>query len=158
MKSLPQLLLTMAFAALFFSPTFVSAAELRSEYQINDHGQNRTFVIATDELQVIGKRHPDKILTAPSAEAARQQAIALGRALGKEVQLVLYPRGGARSEFSRRILTREVLVHLEPGENAEALARANGATLTGAPDYLANHFLFSASEPGGTLQLAEALR
>src|SRR5437016_10419829 len=135
-----------------------SAAGLRTQYQIKDHGQSGLFIVATDELQITGKRDPEKILPAANAEAVRAQAGVLARALGKEVRLVLYRQGSTRTEFSRRILTRDVLVQLEPGVDARTLAEASGAKLNRVFDALPGHYLFEASEAGGALLLAEALQ
>src|SRR5205814_6121797 len=122
------------------------------------HGQSGLFIIATDELQITGKRDPEKILPAPNAEAVRAQAGTLARALGKEVRLVLYRQGSTRTEFSRRILTRDVLVQLESGVDARMLAEAGGAKLSRVFDALPGHYLFEASEAGGALLLAEVLQ
>src|SRR2546430_9940486 len=88
------------------------AAGLVQEYQINDHGRTRAFVVAKDELHVAGKRSPERILPALSVENLRGQAETLSRAWDKEVKLVLYGRGSVRNDFTRRLLTREVLVRL----------------------------------------------
>ena len=70
---------------------------------------------------------------------------ALGRARGREVELVLYPEGRVRTEYNRRVLTRTVLAHLEPGVGAQALARANGAQVGPPLEGLPDHYLFSVS-------------
>jgi subtilisin-like proprotein convertase family protein len=136
----------------------VSAASPAARYRINDHGQTRTFVLATNEVQVAGNRQPEAVTSAATAEAVRSHAEQLARARGREVQLVLYPEGRPRDEFSRRILTRNVLVKLERGVDAPALAKNSGATTALRLDYLPEHFLFAAPGAGGALELAESLR
>ena len=90
-KSLPLLLLAVVTALSVLSEPLASARDLAAEYQINDHGHLRTFAIATDELQIVGKRHPEKIVPASNAESARQQAMTLGHAVLYSVQGSLIP-------------------------------------------------------------------
>src|SRR5205823_7442809 len=87
--------------ALFLATTLlatmplVHGALLTSQYSIHDHGQRRTFIIATNELQIAGKRQPERIAPLANPEAIRRQAQTLSRSLGKEVRLVLYPQASA---------------------------------------------------------------
>src|SRR6266436_2547043 len=120
------LALVLATAFAIYAPV-IWAAGLGLQCDIGDHGQRRTLILATDELQVVGKRHSERIIPANDAQALRRQADALSRQLGKEVRLVLYAQGSARTDFTRRILTRDVLLHVEPGARPQALAQAYGA-------------------------------
>src|SRR2546423_7465340 len=102
MKSPHKLLLRLFLTTILLTlGPWVRGAALTQQHRLNDHGQERIFTIATDELQIVGKRYPEKILQAADAEAIRRHAEILSRAVGKEVRLVLYPQGSVRTEFSR---------------------------------------------------------
>src|SRR5437867_2122971 len=150
--------LALASAFLFSMRSLHAAAAAVEQYQIRDHGQSRTFVIATDELQRADKRQTERISPAANTEALRQQADQLARATGKEVRLVLHPLGGARSRFSRRILTRDVLLQVQANADVQSLAQANGATITRSFDFLPGHYILTSGETAGALGLAENLR
>src|SRR5580765_3694620 len=108
MKFLRKFLPGLVLITTFITATSVRAAGLVAEYQINDHGQTRAFVVATNELHVMGKMQPERILPAFTVENLQGQAQTLSRALDKEVRLVLYGRGSVRTDFTRRLLTRDV--------------------------------------------------
>src|SRR3954469_19574273 len=146
------------FTASLFAVAAVSAASIKSEYRIHQPGLAVPFEIATDEIQTAGQLQPEKIPPQANAEAARQHAANLSKARGVEMELVLYPKGALRTEHNRRILTKDVLVQLEPGVDGRTLASSVGARVTRAFDFLPNHFLFTASETGGSLALAESLQ
>src|SRR5580765_6009847 len=108
MKFLRQFLPGLVLITNFMAATSGQTAGLVAEYQINDHGQTRAFVVATNELYVMGKMRPERILPAFTVEDLQGQAQTLSRAWGKEVRLVLYGRGSVRTDFTRRLLTRDV--------------------------------------------------
>jgi subtilisin-like proprotein convertase family protein len=135
----------------------MAAAPLKPEYSIREHGRDVILEIATDELQVNGQRNPEKIAAQGNAEAARQHALLLSKARGKEINLVLYPQGKPRTKFNRRILTKDLLVEVEPGVDAISLGKAVGAKAVRESDILPGHFIFSAAEGGGALELMESL-
>src|SRR5436190_1210186 len=134
------------------------AAPIKSEYRIHQPGLAVPFEIATDELQTRGQRQPEKVPPQADAEAVRQHADKISKDRGTETELVLYPKGAIRTEHNRRILTKDVLVHLEPGVDSRILATSVGARLTRDFDFLPDHFLFTISETGGALALAEVLQ
>ncbi|HUR45844.1 MAG TPA: hypothetical protein VMZ27_08235, partial [Candidatus Saccharimonadales bacterium] len=144
-------------AALFWVGT-VWAAPLKTEHRIHDRGHSALYEIATDEVQSLAQVDPEKIAPQADPEAVRQQARSLGRSTGLEYELVLYPKGVARTKFNRRILTKDVLVHLEPGADPGLLAVAVGARFKRSFDFLPNHFFISTTETGEALALAEYLR
>jgi subtilisin-like proprotein convertase family protein len=72
--------------------------------------------------------------------------------------MVLYPSGRNHNQFTRRILTRDVLLHTTSSADVQRLAQENGATVTRAFPYLANHYLLTATDPVGALSLAQNLR
>src|SRR5947209_4855305 len=158
MKFVHKCLLGLVLITLFATIPFSPGAGLAGEYQINDRGQTRAYLVALDELHVGGKRAPEKILPALNFENLRRQAETLSRALDKDVSLVLYSRGSVRGDFSRRLLTKEVLVHLEPGVDVQGVAKAVGAKLDRSFEFVPRHHLFAAADSAGALALAETLR
>lgn len=128
---------------------------------IEDGGFERQFVVALDELSVTepeGRRAPRTVTAVRSLADIRQRAVQLEGDTGQEVELVLYEAGRARNAYTRRTLTRQVLVRLAPGGDAQALAAAVGAAKPESFDYAPDLYLFSATGPGGALDLAERLR
>src|SRR5437660_12421318 len=113
-------------AGIFLFPTAsLRSAGLPESYLIKDRGQTRTFVIATDELQLKGAGEPEKISAAPDISSLVNRAAAFSRAKGKEARMVLYPIGASRTRFTRRILTRDVLVRIESSTDLQRLAEEN---------------------------------
>jgi len=158
MKFAPKFLPGLVLITFLAVGASIAGAAAARDYQINDRGQTRTFLVALDELHVAGKTAPEKILPALNFENLRGQAETLSRASGKEVRLVLYARGSVRNDFTRRLLTREVLVQLAPGVDAEAVAKAVGAKRSRSFEHIPRHHLFAASDSAGVLALAETLR
>ena len=143
-------------------------AALRDFYRVLDHGQLREFEVARDELY-FANAAPGGIPGTPfgSAEEARLHAVELRRNAGAEVALVLYERGVPRNEFSRRILTPQVVVHFKESSNefeiarraASALRSAGGSTeIAVFPTPIKNWVIFATPDPDGGLALAEMLR
>lgn len=147
--------------AIFFLATAGRAAQslIKDRYQIHDSGRTREFEVATDEVFHGGTiQRAERILGQVNAEAVRILARQLHRAATNEVELTLYPRGLPRNESNRRILTKQILLRLEPSVDPAALARSAGLTLrrqfASAPGYV----LLETSETGGALTASEALR
>jgi len=72
------------------------------------------------------------------------------------VELVLYPAGVTHTDYNRRILTKQVLVELESGHDAQPsrmLWRGGWSPAPAAEGY----FIFVTTETGGALGLAEAV-
>ncbi len=140
----------------------VPGKELRTNrYTVYDHGQPRAFEVATDEVWVAtraGEQQSQKLEPRADAEAIRRYADVLRKETGDDVRLVLYEVRAPRNEYSRRLLTREVLVQLATDANPDALAAAVGAVSRGEVPSARGFFLFETSETGGALPLAEALR
>ena len=135
-----------------------SATANGGTYEIADHGHRRTFVLAMDELQPVGERHPVKIPPATNQAQVEAQAEALSRQLGGEARPVLYEQGKPRAEWSRRILTRDVLVEVTAGTEVGAMARASGAVSTSPVTLRLNHYFVAAARVAGALELADKLR
>ena len=140
----------------------VPGVQLRTNrYTIYDRGQPRAFEVAADEVWVVtraGAHRSEKIEPRADAEAVRQYADTLRKETGDEVRLVLYEVGAPRTEYSRRVLTKEVLVQLAKDTDPNALAAGVGGVSRGEVSYAPGFFLFETSETGGALFLAEALR
>jgi subtilisin-like proprotein convertase family protein/endonuclease/exonuclease/phosphatase family metal-dependent hydrolase len=143
-------------------PLTAAAQRLKeSRYAIRDAGAVRSFVVADDEVHVFtaARQHfVRKIPTMADTESVRQFADALKRSTGEDVELVLYEEGRPRNAFTRRVLTKKILVRLADSADAAALARAAGAQRVRAVDYAPGWQVFAASETGGALDMAERLR
>lgn len=129
-------------------------------YTIHDGGLIRSFKIATDELFIRSRtRRPEALRTAAAgaAEDMHRLAETLSRATGEEVELVLYEEGSPHNEYTRRVLTKRVLVRLAPTADPDALARTVSASARKAPAG-SDLFIFEAKGTGSALALAEALR
>jgi subtilisin-like proprotein convertase family protein/endonuclease/exonuclease/phosphatase family metal-dependent hydrolase len=148
------------FVFLFASAAPAGPLEPRS-YSIHDGGAPRAFEIALDEVEVVstGRQHrAEKTTARATPEAIRQFADELRRRTGDEVELVLYEHGAPRNAYTRRVLTKQVLVRLAEGADAKALAGEAGATVAEAPDYAPGYVILEVRETGGALGAAEFLR
>ncbi len=114
-------------------------------------GQATVYVVAEDELHNLTRDRAESV----TIGAPRLLAQAVGDADIRE--LVLYPKGAARTEWTRRVLTREVLVRLAPGTDAVAVARAGGAVAGPEISYAPRHYILRLTQPGAALQVAAAL-
>lgn len=129
-------------------------------HAIRDAGYVRAFDVARDELHVVtttGRREFRSIPPVATLDELRHRGRSL-RAAGEEADWVLYEAGARRNEFTRRVLTREVLVTLAPGADAQAIAKAAGAVSVRELAFAPGFFLFRAGEAGAALNLAEGLR
>ena len=114
-------------------------------------GQATVYVVAEDELHNLTRDRAEAV----AGGTPRLRAQAVGDTEVRE--LVLYPKDSPRTEWTRRVLTREVLVRLAPGTDAAALARAVGATAGPELSYAPRHYIFRVTQPGAALQVAAAL-
>lgn len=147
------------------APSFPAApdvAHLKEDpYRIHDRGQERLFEVAKDEVYVTTRAHQrrvEKIAPMASAEAVRQYASGRHRATGDEHEIVLYEVGRPRNEFTRRVLTKRIVVQLAPGTDHQALAATVGAVSRGETPYARGYFILETTETGGALALAAALK
>ncbi|HYT61666.1 MAG TPA: S8 family serine peptidase [Haliangiales bacterium] len=153
-----------AVAALVVLSTLRSFAEGSSSETVvlYDAGQPRRFEIARNELHFrdpTGAAWVQSVPAEPSVERLRARAASLRAATGAEVKLVIYPAGHPRDEFTRRLLTRRVLVRLTPQfEAASVLTAVSGVAQWQVVDYLPGAVLVEAADPTGALALAESLR
>jgi len=150
------------YAFLFFFSALTSEAR---PITIEDGGYTRSFEMALDEVYL-----PDRLDRAPedrvdrlplprtTGDAMRLYAAERAADEGQDVQLVLYESGVERNAYTRRILTREVLVTYRPGTDLDTIA---ATVVVGKPirvAYAENHAIFRARTFDGALELAETLR
>ncbi len=114
-------------------------------------GQTTVYEVAENELHNLTRDRSEIV----AGGAPRLQALAVGDADVRD--LVLYPKGGARTEWTRRVVTREVLVRLAPGTDPAVVARAVGAVAGPEISYAPRHYIFRVTQPGAALQVAAAL-
>jgi uncharacterized repeat protein (TIGR01451 family) len=138
-----------------------AAEEVRNNHRIQEGRQHLIFEVALDEVYYLAAGREFRvqaIVQGGSAEQVRQQAQEL-RALGMaEADLVLYEPGRPRNEFTRRYLTKSVLVQAQPGTDVRALAGRLGGQYVSPVAYAPGYHLVEAGAAGGALLLAEALR
>ena len=136
------------------------AAERLAEgqHRIADGGQVRVFNVALDEWLERGPAGGVRQFPALRSRAELSDAAAVRQTeSGREVCLVLCEEGVPRGQFTRRFLTREVLVQLRPEADFPALATAQAVArraVAGMPGW----WLIEARGPDGALRLAEILR
>jgi hypothetical protein len=128
---------------------------------IPDGGATVEFEIARDELHHLhgpAGQAVVKIARLGSAEQVRQYANWLNADKNEELDLTLYERGRPRNKWSRRFLTREVVVRLSPGADPHALETRALAALEPVSGLPPGWFIAHAREAGGALSLARRLR
>src|SRR5688572_7458078 len=103
------------------APTLSSAAPLKESYWLSERGALREFEVARDEV------HVGRLARKIAAKGAAEQLRATLKADGGE--LVLYPKGEARDESTRRLVTKQLAVKLAPEANAASLAAAGVRTV-----------------------------
>ena len=138
-----------------------TAADLTATQQIFESGRVRSFEVAINELSVRTAGHglvPQEVNGLATAEAVRLHAQLLAQTTGAEVELVLYEAGRPRDQFTRRVLTRQVLAHLAPGTDPAVVAGLSGSVAKGGLSYAPGFHLFEAPAVGGSLALAATLQ
>lgn len=141
-----------------FTPAI--AQSLQPSYSLRDGGQTRTFEVALNEVNVrtANANRPHVLSALANANAIQTHADLLARTTGYETELVLYEVGRPRSAASRRVLTKQVLVRVAPGTEVALLALATGSAVGPEATSLPGHYLFSTTQVGGALTLADQLR
>jgi len=127
---------------------------------IDDAGQPRVFEVTLDEVAIstptarrVISAAPREASTAALKERVRQRA----KQTGEEVELVLREHVDNQRHGVPRILTREILVTVEPGADLAALL-GNDATARRAGDGLDHMYLVRATDSPSALDLALRLR
>lgn len=139
----------------------LGAAELAGTHLIYEAGRAVSYEVALDEISVRPRNSVSRAQAVDglaTAEAVRLHAELLAQTTAQEVELVLYPTGQPRNQFTRRILTRQVLVRLAPGMDAGLLAVVVGAASKGELSYAAGYHVFESPVVGGALGLTAALQ
>jgi subtilisin family serine protease len=130
-----------------------------TRWQLREAGQVREFDLALDELHRRGTSEtPHRFARRTRGRDLLEHAEALRQATREELNLVLYPRGAPRNDATRRVLTRQVLVQLEPGFDALWLARRAGVACRPAAPFAARWCVLEAPQTEGALTLADTLR
>jgi subtilisin-like proprotein convertase family protein/subtilisin family serine protease len=126
--------------------------------RVMEGGQPRDYAVALDELALRAPRLQTIQLPGVDTPAEAQSRAAGWRAAhGVEAALVLYPSAGPRNEFTRRVVTPQVAVHLAVGTDAAALAAVVGAQGVTPVPGLRGWQVFEASSANGSLELAARL-
>jgi subtilisin family serine protease len=115
-------------------------------------GQSTVYVVAENEVHNLTR---DRAEAVTDGVAPRLRAQAAGDADTRE--LVLYPKNAPRTEWTRRVLTREVLVRLAAGTDVAALARSVGAAASQELAYAPRHYVLRVLQPGAALQVTAQL-
>lgn len=148
--------------AFLISLVMIPLARVKAEsWTIQDSAMERAFELALDEVAVRsadGKVAVQSIALARSTADIRARAASMARALGQEVQLVLYESERPRNEYTRRITTPQVLAQLTSEADPRAIAAELGAEYVGPSAHAEGYHLFRITGPGAALDLAEALR
>ena len=135
------------------------AAGLPDTLELRDGHRMRRFEVAREERYVRDPNGTGRVENLPfqAPTGAAPASIPNGRA-AVEFFPVLYPLGHPHSDDSRRVLSREVLVTLEPGVAAAAVAAAGGARLKDQPSFAPGFAIVEAANPVATLDLARTLQ
>jgi subtilisin-like proprotein convertase family protein len=137
-------------------------AEARSRFEIHDGGRKRGFELALDEVTeksaAKGEKGSKTSRKGKNLGEMRQMAREAEAASGGKVDIVLYEEGKPRDEFTRRVLTRRVLLKVVAGFDAQAAATAVGALKVERPPYAPGHVLFTLPGAGDALTKLDALK
>jgi subtilisin family serine protease len=138
-----------------------SAQQNQETFLFEDGGQQRQFVVAADQNASIDSKGKTRLRTA-SADSERNavaaQAGSRTATAGEEPTIVLYEKGAVRDRFTRRIVTKSIVVEVRPGTDVRALAAAVGAEY-GAPAPAAeNTHIIRAGKAVDCLKITAALR
>ena len=111
-------------------------------------GAKQIFELATDELYLRLPNGSQSVVSIPKVSTPEDFAVAIEKARvehGVEPELVLYIAGAPRNEFSRRIVTRDVVISADSRAEADALAREGGLVFQKKLDFAPDTFVYKAS-------------
>lgn len=146
------MIIYLSLSLLFISSIFAAQTPDHTDYTIRTGtGQATKYVVAEYELHNL-TRDRAEIVTSGNP---RQQARTVGDADVRD--LVLYPKDGARNEWTRRVLTREVLVRLAAGTDVAQVAKIVDAIAAPEVSYAPRHYILRVTQPGAALEAAVAL-
>ena len=115
---------------------------------VADAGMVRNFRLAMDELYVrdpeTGKGKGVTVASASDLLALMAQMEKLQSETGLVPELVMYEDGVKRNEFTRRVVTRELMLESASQATADQAAKSAGLVFRDAPDYAPGKFLYLA--------------
>ena len=115
---------------------------------VADAGMVRNFRLAMDELYVrdpeTGKGKGVTVASASDLAALMAQMEKVQSETGLVPELVMYEEGVERNEFTRRVVTRELMLESASQARADQAAKSAGLVFRDAPDYAPGKFLYLA--------------
>jgi subtilisin-like proprotein convertase family protein len=129
---------------------------LSAPITLQDGGIEQKFELVTDQLYIRGRDGASGLLQIPQTNTPEAFASAIEKARsenGIEPELVLYHIGFPRNEYTRRIVTREVVVNAPNRAEADALAAAQGLVFKKSPVFAPNSFVYEAPTSAKSLSV-----
>ncbi len=129
--------------------------------EIEEGGYRRRFEVSTNEVWGRGPGGERRLQTVNQPLRSPPVIHDPGtnpRGVEGEHGLILYEKGRPRNDSTRRILTRQILVRLEPQADAAGEARDVHAISIRELPYAPGHFIFESTDSRGAWRIAEALR
>jgi len=115
---------------------------------VADAGAVRNFRLAMDELYVrdpeTGKGKGITVASASDLAALMAQMEKVQTETGFVPELVMYEDGVERNEFTRRVVTRELMLESDSQATADQAAKSAGLVFRDAPAYAPGKFLYLA--------------
>lgn len=136
----------------------VALGGIRSVLAFGEAGSGRGLVFAADEIywkQPSATGWVEAAEPSSSPNRAMQQARSLRQPKNAQPHLVFYQEGEPRNEFSRRILSPDILATLRPGANADAVAAALGARNLGRLELPGNRYRFRLQNYDAVLEIED---
>lgn len=162
MKScLPAMVSCLVLAAPALAQQASPAAESRDRLVIDEGGRRRVMEVALDEALLENANGSVRFAAFPVKNGVAELAShcrTIAGVTGEKPALVVYERGAARSEDTRRIVTSRILIRLKRGADAAFLARMYHAVLERPAVNLPGCHLLVISDPLACLDTAAALR
>lgn len=121
--------------------------------RIPDSGTQRKFVLAVDEVYTRSGGAGALASLPGSGVSSYLQGIRTATPAAEATQPVLYEAGMPRSESTRRVVTRKVLIGAPNREEAEKIAASKGLSFRSAPHYAPGLFVFEAESAWDVLPL-----
>jgi len=115
---------------------------------VADAGMVRNFRLAMDELYVrdpeTGKGKGIMVASASDLAGLMAQMEKVLAETGLVPELVMYEEGVERNEFTRRVVTRELMLESDSQATADQAAKSAGLVFRDAPSYAPGKFLYLA--------------
>ena len=115
---------------------------------IEHGGALRELILAKDELYVRNTDGIGRVVSIPPAASAADLLSSIDKVqkeTGAAPELILYPSGTPRNEFTRLIVTRQVVLNAPSRAEADTLAAAQGLLFQKAPIFAPNAFVYEAA-------------